>query len=134
MLARHIADNDRREHGKLPSKPDTNHRESVNAITLRGGKQLEMLPTQSTRPQAMNSAPVPTPSEEETSEKAEPQAENSAPTMEPPPIDRQSHSLSGSKLREEIKSSCSSLIKFVRFTLRCPSLMQSPRSPPMQNS
>ncbi|CAM8970961.1 unnamed protein product [Rhodiola kirilowii] len=31
-----------REQGKLPSKPDLNSMASVNAITLRGGKQIEM--------------------------------------------------------------------------------------------
>ncbi|CAM8960301.1 unnamed protein product [Rhodiola kirilowii] len=80
-----LASSASREHGKLPSKLDPNHRESVNAITLRGGKQLEMLPAQSTRPQATYSAPNPTPPEEETSKEAESRAENFAPTVEPPP-------------------------------------------------
>ncbi|CAM8895724.1 unnamed protein product [Rhodiola kirilowii] len=45
-----------REHRKLPSKPDPNSRESVNAITLRGGKHIEMLPEAKNR--AKNSAQI----------------------------------------------------------------------------
>ncbi|CAM8904847.1 unnamed protein product [Rhodiola kirilowii] len=80
-----LASSASREHRKLPSKPDPNHRESVNVIALQGGKQLEMLPAQSTRPRAINSAPNPTLPEEETSKEAESQAENYAPTVEPAP-------------------------------------------------
>ncbi|CAM8997904.1 unnamed protein product [Rhodiola kirilowii] len=38
-----------REHGKLPSKPEHNPRESVNAIMLQNGKHLEMISAQDTR-------------------------------------------------------------------------------------
>ncbi|CAM8966103.1 unnamed protein product [Rhodiola kirilowii] len=54
-----LASSSSREHGKLPSKLDPNHRESMNAITLRGGKQLEILPAQSTRPRATAAPYVP---------------------------------------------------------------------------
>ncbi|CAM8940206.1 unnamed protein product [Rhodiola kirilowii] len=37
-----IANSASREPGKLPSKPDLNHMALVNAITLRGGKHIEM--------------------------------------------------------------------------------------------
>ncbi|CAM8926425.1 unnamed protein product [Rhodiola kirilowii] len=43
-----------REHGKLPSKLDLNPRASVNVITLRGGKQIEMVPAQAIRPLLKN--------------------------------------------------------------------------------
>ncbi|CAM8892950.1 unnamed protein product [Rhodiola kirilowii] len=65
------ADSATREQGKLPSNPDHIPRESVNAITLRSGKQFDMIPTQSTRPRATPSAPNPTPLDEETSKEAE---------------------------------------------------------------
>ncbi|CAM8940568.1 unnamed protein product [Rhodiola kirilowii] len=74
-----------REHGKLPSKPDPNPRESVNAFTLRGGKHIEMLPAQATQPPAAKSAPVPTHAEEETSKEAENRDKNSAQTVEQAP-------------------------------------------------
>ncbi|CAM8965575.1 unnamed protein product [Rhodiola kirilowii] len=60
-----------RERGKLPSKPDPIPRESVNAIKLRGGKQLEMLPAETTRAPAEKSAPHSAPAEEESSKEAE---------------------------------------------------------------
>ncbi|CAM8947990.1 unnamed protein product [Rhodiola kirilowii] len=74
-----------KEHVKLPSKLDPSPRESVNAITLRGGKQLEMLPARTARPPATESAPVSTPAKDETSLEAENQAENSAQIVEPAP-------------------------------------------------
>ncbi|CAM8876901.1 unnamed protein product [Rhodiola kirilowii] len=74
-----------REHGKLPSKPEHNTRESVNAITLRGGKQLEMIPAQATRTGAEKSALNSASAEEETSKEAEDRNENSAQTVEPAP-------------------------------------------------
>ncbi|CAM8893693.1 unnamed protein product [Rhodiola kirilowii] len=74
-----------REPGKLPLKPDPNLRESVNAITLRGDKQLETSPAQPTRPPAATSATNSTPAEEETSKEAENRAENSAQLVEPAP-------------------------------------------------
>ncbi|CAM9000929.1 unnamed protein product [Rhodiola kirilowii] len=76
------ADSAHREPGKLPSKPEHNPRESVNAITLRGGKQLEMIPAQTTRNSAAKSALNPTLDEEETSKEAENREENSAQTVE----------------------------------------------------
>ncbi|CAM8934901.1 unnamed protein product [Rhodiola kirilowii] len=79
------ADSVTREHGKLPSKPDRNYRESVNAITLRGGKHIEMVPAQATRTPAAKSALDSTPVEGETSKEAENRAENSAQTVEPAP-------------------------------------------------
>ncbi|CAM8910743.1 unnamed protein product [Rhodiola kirilowii] len=79
-----------REHGKLPSKPEHNPRELVNAITLRGGKQLEMIPAQTTRNSVEKSVLNSTPAEEETSKEAEDRVENSEQTVEPahykPPI------------------------------------------------
>ncbi|CAM9000894.1 unnamed protein product [Rhodiola kirilowii] len=74
-----------REHGKLPSKPEQNTRESVNAITLRGGKQLEMIPAQAARTGAGKSALNSASAEEETSKEAEDRNENSAQTVEPAP-------------------------------------------------
>ncbi|CAM8951864.1 unnamed protein product [Rhodiola kirilowii] len=74
-----------RELGKLPSKPEHHHRESVNAITLRGGKHIEMVPAQATRTPAAKSALDSTPAEGETSKEAENRAKNSAPTVEPAP-------------------------------------------------
>ncbi|CAM8923372.1 unnamed protein product [Rhodiola kirilowii] len=74
-----------RKHGKLPSKPDPNLRESVNAITLRGGKHIEMVPAQATRSPATKSVHGPTPAEEEKLEEAENRAKNSAQTVEPAP-------------------------------------------------
>ncbi|CAM8908381.1 unnamed protein product [Rhodiola kirilowii] len=74
-----------REHGKLPSKPEHNPRELVNAITLRGGKQLEMIPAQTTRNSAEKSALNYAPAEEETSKEAEDRTKNSAQTVEPAP-------------------------------------------------
>ncbi|CAM8913050.1 unnamed protein product [Rhodiola kirilowii] len=65
------ADSAAREHGKLPSKPDLNPRESVNAITLRGGKQLEMLPAQTTRSPATKLATDFAPTDEEMPREAE---------------------------------------------------------------
>ncbi|CAM9000948.1 unnamed protein product [Rhodiola kirilowii] len=65
------ASSTRREHGKLPSKPDPNLRESVNAITLRGGKHIEMMPAQATRSPATKSASDSTPAEEEMLKEAE---------------------------------------------------------------
>ncbi|CAM8951253.1 unnamed protein product [Rhodiola kirilowii] len=79
------ADSAHREPGKLPSKPEHNPRESVNAITLRGGKQLEMIPAQTTRNSAAKSALNPALDEEETSKEAENREENSAQTVEPAP-------------------------------------------------
>ncbi|CAM8975600.1 unnamed protein product [Rhodiola kirilowii] len=73
-----------REHGKLPSKPEHHPRESVNVITLRGGKQLEMIPAQTTRNSVAKSALNSALDEEETS-KAENREENSAQTVEPAP-------------------------------------------------
>ncbi|CAM8885428.1 unnamed protein product [Rhodiola kirilowii] len=74
-----------REHGKLPSKPDPNSRESVNVIIFRGGKHIEMLPAQATRSRATKSASDSTPAEEETSKEAKNRAENSVQTVEPAP-------------------------------------------------
>ncbi|CAM8972901.1 unnamed protein product [Rhodiola kirilowii] len=74
-----------RERGKLPSKLDPNPRESVNAITLRGGKQLEMLPAHSARSPASKSVTDSTPADEEMPREAENRAENSAQTVEPAP-------------------------------------------------
>ncbi|CAM8933915.1 unnamed protein product [Rhodiola kirilowii] len=79
------ADSAHREPGKLPSKPEHHPRESVNAITLRGGKQLEMIPAQTTRNSAAKSALNPALDEEETSKEAENREENSAQTVEPAP-------------------------------------------------
>ncbi|CAM8880938.1 unnamed protein product [Rhodiola kirilowii] len=74
-----------REHGKLPSKPEHNPRESVNAITLRSGKHLEMISTQDTRTGAEKSALNSALDEGETSKEAENRKENSAQTVEPAP-------------------------------------------------
>ncbi|CAM8885093.1 unnamed protein product [Rhodiola kirilowii] len=74
-----------REQGKLPSKPDLNHMASVNAITLRGGKHIEMVPAQATQTPTAKSALDSTPAEEETSKDAENRAENSARPVEPAP-------------------------------------------------
>ncbi|CAM8974311.1 unnamed protein product [Rhodiola kirilowii] len=60
-----------REHGKLPSKPEHNPRESVNAITLRSGKHLEMISAQDTRTGAAKSALNSALDEGETSKEAE---------------------------------------------------------------
>ncbi|CAM8942378.1 unnamed protein product [Rhodiola kirilowii] len=79
------ADSATREHGKLPSKPEHNPRESVNAITLGGGEHIEMLPAHATRSPAAKSALDSTPAEGETSKEAENRAKNSAPTVEPAP-------------------------------------------------
>ncbi|CAM8993471.1 unnamed protein product [Rhodiola kirilowii] len=79
------ADSAHREPGKLPSKPEHNPRESVNAITLRGGKQFEMLPAQTTRNSAEKSALNSDLDEGETSKEAENREENSAQTVEPAP-------------------------------------------------
>ncbi|CAM8934258.1 unnamed protein product [Rhodiola kirilowii] len=76
------ADSATREQGKLPSKPEHNTRESVNAITLRGGKQLEMLLAQDTRATAKKSALDSAPADKETSEEAEDRVGNSAQTVE----------------------------------------------------
>ncbi|CAM8999027.1 unnamed protein product [Rhodiola kirilowii] len=81
-----LASSASREHGKLPSKPNPNHREFVNAITLRGGKHLEMLPARTTRATAEKSAPHSTPAEEESSKEAEERVENPAQTVEPAPF------------------------------------------------
>ncbi|CAM8947286.1 unnamed protein product [Rhodiola kirilowii] len=80
-----LANSASREQGKLPSKPDLNHMASVNAITLRGGKHVEMVPAQATRTPAMKSALDSTPAEEETSKDAENRAENSVQPVEPAP-------------------------------------------------
>ncbi|CAM8987406.1 unnamed protein product [Rhodiola kirilowii] len=74
-----------REHGKLTSKQEHNTRESVNAITLRGGKQLEMIPAQATRATAEKSALDSAPADEETSKEAEERGGNSARKVEPAP-------------------------------------------------
>ncbi|CAM8978312.1 unnamed protein product [Rhodiola kirilowii] len=79
------ADSAHREPGKLPSKPEHNPRESVNAITLRGGKQLEMIPAPTTRNSAEKSALNSALDEEESSKEAENREENSAQTVEPAP-------------------------------------------------
>ncbi|CAM8906109.1 unnamed protein product [Rhodiola kirilowii] len=79
------ADSAHREPGKLPPKPEHHPRESLNAITLRGGKQLEMIPAQTTRNSAAKSALNPALDEEETSKEAENREENSAQTVEPAP-------------------------------------------------
>ncbi|CAM8972976.1 unnamed protein product [Rhodiola kirilowii] len=80
-----LANSANREQGKLPSKPDLNHMASVNAITLRGGKHVEMVPAQATQTSAMKSALDSTPAEEETSKDAENRAENSVQPVEPAP-------------------------------------------------
>ncbi|CAM8960371.1 unnamed protein product [Rhodiola kirilowii] len=80
-----LANSVNREQGKLPSKPDLNHMASVNAITLRGGKHVEMVPAQATRTPATKSALDSTPAEEETSKDAENRAENSVQPVEPAP-------------------------------------------------
>ncbi|CAM8892596.1 unnamed protein product [Rhodiola kirilowii] len=80
-----LANSASREQGKLPSKPDLNHMASVNAITLRGGKHVEMVPAQATRTPATKSALDSTPAEEETSKDAENRAENSVQPVEPAP-------------------------------------------------
>ncbi|CAM8893722.1 unnamed protein product [Rhodiola kirilowii] len=88
MLENQVAqqvDSATREQGKLPSKPDMNHRESVNAITLRGGKQLEMLPAPTTRSPATKSATDSAPTDEETPREAESRAKISTQTVEPAP-------------------------------------------------
>ncbi|CAM8982121.1 unnamed protein product [Rhodiola kirilowii] len=77
-----LANSANREHGKLPSKPDLNHMASVNAITLRGGKHIEMLPAHATRSPAEKSALDYAPAEEETSKEPKNRAENSAQPME----------------------------------------------------
>ncbi|CAM8902331.1 unnamed protein product [Rhodiola kirilowii] len=74
-----------RELGKLPSKPEHNTRESVNAITLRSGKHLEMISARDTRTGAEKSALNSASAEEETSKEAEDRNENSAQTVEPAP-------------------------------------------------
>ncbi|CAM8899964.1 unnamed protein product [Rhodiola kirilowii] len=74
-----------REPGKLPSKPEHNTRESVNAITLRGGKQLEMIPAQNTQNSAENSTLKSASVEEETPKEAEDRNGNSAQIVEPAP-------------------------------------------------
>ncbi|CAM8996789.1 unnamed protein product [Rhodiola kirilowii] len=79
------ADSATREHGKLPSKPEHNPRESVNAITLRSGKHLEMISAQDTRTGVEKSALNSASAEEETSPEAENRKENSAQTVEPAP-------------------------------------------------
>ncbi|CAM8905954.1 unnamed protein product [Rhodiola kirilowii] len=79
------ADSAHREPGKLPSKPEHHPRESVNAITLRGGKQLEMIPAQTSRNPAAKSALNSALDEEETSQEAENREENSVQTVEPAP-------------------------------------------------
>ncbi|CAM8900702.1 unnamed protein product [Rhodiola kirilowii] len=79
------ADSAHREPGKLPSKPEHNPRESVNAITLKGGKKLEMIPAQTTRNSTEKSALNSDLTEEETSKEAENREENSAQTVEPAP-------------------------------------------------
>ncbi|CAM8944881.1 unnamed protein product [Rhodiola kirilowii] len=79
------ADSAHREPGKLPSKPEHHHRESVNAITLGGGEHIEMVPAQATRTLAAKSALNSTPAEGETSKEAENRAKNSAPYVEPAP-------------------------------------------------
>ncbi|CAM8996271.1 unnamed protein product [Rhodiola kirilowii] len=76
------ADSATRERGKLPSKPDPNPRESVNAITLRGGKQLEMLPVQTTRATVEKSTPHSAPAGAESSKEAEDRVENYTQTVE----------------------------------------------------
>ncbi|CAM8940555.1 unnamed protein product [Rhodiola kirilowii] len=50
------------EHGKLLSKPDPNSRASVNAITLRGGKQIEMETSKEAENRAKNLAQIVDPS------------------------------------------------------------------------
>ncbi|CAM8956694.1 unnamed protein product [Rhodiola kirilowii] len=80
-----LASSASREHGKLPSRPEPNHSESVNAITLRGGEHIEMVPADATRSPAAKSALDSTPAEGETSKEAENRAKNSAPTVEPAP-------------------------------------------------
>ncbi|CAM8959524.1 unnamed protein product [Rhodiola kirilowii] len=77
------ADSAHREPGKLPSKTEHNPRESVNAITLRGGKQLEMIPAQTTRNSAEKSAQNSALDEEEISKEAENRERNSAQSVEP---------------------------------------------------
>ncbi|CAM8940828.1 unnamed protein product [Rhodiola kirilowii] len=84
LLTSFMAEQDR-EPGKLPSKLDPNPRASTNAITLRRGKLIEMLPAQATRPSTTKSAPNSTPAEEQTSKEAENQAKNSTQTVEPAP-------------------------------------------------
>ncbi|CAM8963412.1 unnamed protein product [Rhodiola kirilowii] len=79
------ADSSTREQGKLPSKPDHNPRESVNAITLRGGKQLEMIPARDTQTTAEKSALNSAPTGVESSKEAEDRVENYAHTVEPAP-------------------------------------------------
>ncbi|CAM8896066.1 unnamed protein product [Rhodiola kirilowii] len=74
-----------REPGRLPSKPDLNPRASVNAITLRGGRQIEMVPAQATRATTAKSALDYAPAEEESSKEADDRVENSAQTVEPAP-------------------------------------------------
>ncbi|CAM8911555.1 unnamed protein product [Rhodiola kirilowii] len=79
------ADSATREHGKLPSKPEHNPRESVNAITLRSGKHLEMISAQDTRTGAEKSVLNSASADEETSPEAENRKENSTQTVEPAP-------------------------------------------------
>ncbi|CAM8950583.1 unnamed protein product [Rhodiola kirilowii] len=80
-----LANSANREQGKLTSKPDLNHMASVNAITLRGSKHVEMVPPQATRTSATKSALDSTPAEEETSKDAENRAKNSVQPVEPAP-------------------------------------------------
>ncbi|CAM8959826.1 unnamed protein product [Rhodiola kirilowii] len=79
------ADSAPREQGKLPSKPEHHPRESVNAITLRGGRQIEMIPAQTTQNSAEKSALNSELAEGETSKEAKNREENSAQTVEPAP-------------------------------------------------
>ncbi|CAM8982724.1 unnamed protein product [Rhodiola kirilowii] len=80
-----LANSASREHGKLSSKPDPNHSESMNAVTLRGGKHIEMVPAPATRTPATKSAFDSTPTERETSKEAKNRAKISAQTVAPAP-------------------------------------------------
>ncbi|CAM8944338.1 unnamed protein product [Rhodiola kirilowii] len=80
-----LANSANREHGKLPSRPDLSLRETVNAITLQGGKHIKMVPANTTRTPTVNSAPNSTSAEGETSKEAENRAKNSTQPVEPVP-------------------------------------------------
>ncbi|CAM8884701.1 unnamed protein product [Rhodiola kirilowii] len=74
-----------REPGRLPSKSDPNPRASMNAITLQGGRQNEMVPAQATRATTAKSALDSAPVEEESSKEAEDRVENFTQIVEPAP-------------------------------------------------
>ncbi|CAM8907714.1 unnamed protein product [Rhodiola kirilowii] len=117
MMAKFMADQERRaqeQDRRVKELEQTirmignqhNPRESVNAITLRGGKQLEMIPAQPTRNSAEKSALNCALDEEETSKEAENREENSCADSRAGSLQTsRSHTLSDSRVLGEIKSS-----------------------------